>query len=151
VKQFAVDLTRTIPAPRDEVYRAFLDPVLLQQWMSPPEFGVSVATVEERVGGAHRVEMLSPDGERHAFDSVIRELVPGERIVLTFVFERDGFPRREETLLTVTLRDADGGTELRLEHERIVREPPFDEQSVDAGWNAALAKLAALYDKEQTT
>jgi uncharacterized protein YndB with AHSA1/START domain len=143
--EFAVALTRRIAASRAKVYRAFLDPELLQRWMCPPEFTIAYATVDERVGGRHRVELLGPDGRRRTFDSVIEELVPDERIVMTFHFDRDG----ENTLLTITFRDAeDGATEIRLEHERITPVPPFDEQSVDAGWSHALANLQALYDKE---
>jgi uncharacterized protein YndB with AHSA1/START domain len=144
VNQFAVALTRTIKAPRSKIYRALLDPELLRRWMCPGSYVVTVATVEERVGGVHRIEMLAPDGERHAFDSVIEELVPDERLVLRFKFDVDA----EETLLTLTLRDADGGTELRLDHQRITRRPPLDERSVDAGWSGALDKLQALYEKE---
>jgi uncharacterized protein YndB with AHSA1/START domain len=143
--QFAVALERVIAAPRSQVYRAWLDPALLARWMGPDDFSVAVATVDERVGGAHRVEMLDPEGGHHTFDSVIEELVPEERIVLTFKFH----PEAEETLLTLTFRDAGGGgTRLRLEHERITLAPPLDERSVDAGWGQTLAKLQALYDKE---
>jgi uncharacterized protein YndB with AHSA1/START domain len=143
--QFAVALDRVIAAPRSKVYRAWLDPELLARWMGPDDFSVSVATVDERVGGAHHVEMLDADGGQHAFESVIEELVPDERIVLTFKFHPDA----EETLLTLTFRDAEGGgTALRLEHERITLAGPLDTQSVDTGWSQTLAKLAALYDKE---
>ena len=143
--QVAVALERVIAAPRAKVYRAWLDPELLARWMGPDDFTASLATVDERVGGAHRVELLDADGNHHTFESVIEELVPDERIVLTFKFHPDA----EETLLTITFRDAEGGgTELRLEHERITLAPPLDDQSVDAGWSQTLAKLAALYDKE---
>lgn len=146
--EFRVEVARTIAAPRDEIYRAFLDPALLQRWMSPTEFTVAAATVDERVGGRHRIEMLAPDGKRHAFDSVIRELVPDERIVLSFAFQGPDPEMREETLLTVTLRDADAGaTEVRLVQTRVTLAPPFDEQSVDSGWNQALDKLEALYKR----
>jgi uncharacterized protein YndB with AHSA1/START domain len=143
--QFAVALERVIRAPRSKVYRAFLDPALLEQWMGPDGFSVTVATVDERVGGEHRVDMLDGDGDHHAFDSTILELVPDERIVMTWRFAAGA----EETLLTVTFRDAeDGATELRLEHERITLTPPLDTQSVDTGWTQTLAKLAAYFDKE---
>jgi uncharacterized protein YndB with AHSA1/START domain len=143
--QFAVALERVIRAPRSKVYRAFLDPALLVQWMGPDGFSVTVATVDERVGGEHRVDMLDGDGDHHTFDSTILELVPDERIVMTWRFA----PGAEETLLTVTFRDAeDGATELRLEHERITLTPPLDTQSVDTGWTQTLAKLAAYFDKE---
>jgi uncharacterized protein YndB with AHSA1/START domain len=143
--QFAVAVERVIRAPRPKVYRAFLDPALLEQWMGPDGFSVTVATVDERVGGEHRVEMLNPDGEHETFDSTILELVPDERIVMTWRFA----PGAEDTLLTVTFRDTeDGATELRLEHERITYTPPLDTESVDAGWTQTLAKLAAYFDKE---
>ena len=117
--EFAVAVDRVIAAPRSKVYRAWLDPEVLARWMGPDDFSVAVATVDERVGGTHLVEMLDADGGHHTFTSVIEELVPDERIVLTFKFH----PTAEETLLTVTFRDAEGGgTALRLEHERITLE-----------------------------
>ena len=144
MSQFAVKLERFIAAPRGKVYRAFLDPVVLAQWFAPEDCSVAVADVDERVGGAHRVEFIDADGGQHMFDSVIEQLVPDERIVLTFKFHPDA----EETLFAVTFRDAAGGTDLTLEHERITHMPPLDMQSVETGWGGALRKLQALYDKE---
>lgn len=147
--EFAVALTRTIPASRDEVYRAFLDPELLQRWMCPGDFAVVAASVDEHVGGRHVVEMLSPEGARLAFESVIRDLVPGERIVLDFAFVGPEPHDREDTLFTVTFRDAgDGATEVLLEHERITLAPPnFDRPSVNAGWTSVFDKLEALFER----
>ena len=109
--------------------------------MGPEGHSVVNATVDERVGGAHHLEMLGADGTYYSFVSVIEELVPDERIVLTFKFHWDA----EDTLLTLTFRDAEGGgTALRLEHERITLSPPLDGQSVDTGWTQTLAKLQAL-------
>ena len=139
--EFAVALDRVIPAPRAKVYRAWLDPEVLAGWMGPDDFSVVVATVDERVGGTHFVELIDADGQHHTFTSVIQELVPDERIVLAWRFH----PTAEDTLLTVTLRDAEGGgTQLRLEHERITYEGELDTRSVDAGWSQTMAKLQAL-------
>ena len=147
--EFAVALTRTIPAPREEVYRAFLAPELLQRWFCPGEFAIVTASVDEHVGGRHVVEMLSPDGMRLAFESVIRDLVENERIVLDFAFVGPEPREREDTMLTVTLADApDGGTEVRFDHERITLAPPnFDRPGVNAGWTSVLDKLEALYQR----
>ncbi len=139
--QFAVALERVIAAPRSKVYRAWLDPELLARWFGPDDFTVTVATIDEQVGGQHDVEMLGPDGGHVHFVSVIEELVPDERIVLTFKFD----PSAEETKLTVTLSDANGGgTAIRLHHERITMEGTLDSQSVDIGWGQTLAKLKAF-------
>jgi uncharacterized protein YndB with AHSA1/START domain len=139
--QFAVALERVIAAPRSKVYRAWLDPALLARWMGPDDFSVTLATVDERVGGVHQVEMLDAEGGDHTFVSVIDELVPDERIVFTFKFDPEG----HETRLTLTFRDAaGGGTALRLEHERIRLEGALDNQSVNVGWRQTLAKLQAF-------
>jgi uncharacterized protein YndB with AHSA1/START domain len=144
--EFAVALDRVIAAPRSKVYRAWLDPEILARWMGPDDFSVVVATVDERIGGTHHVELLDADGETHTFTSVIEELVPDERIVLTWRFHWTA----EETLLTLTFRDAEGGgTLLRLEHERITLQAPLDDQSVNSGWSQTLAKLQALYETKE--
>jgi uncharacterized protein YndB with AHSA1/START domain len=144
--QFAVALERVIDAPRSKVYRAWLDPAVLARWFGPDDFTVTIATVDERVGGAHDVEMLDADGGHHHFVSVIEELVPDERIVITFKFD----PEANETKLTLTFADADGGgTALRLDHERITVEGPIDSESVNVGWGQTLAKLQALMENSQ--
>jgi uncharacterized protein YndB with AHSA1/START domain len=147
--EFAVEVSSTIPGPRADVYRAFLDPDVLQKWFCPGEFAVVTASVDEHVGGRHVVEMLAPDGMRLAFESVIRDLVENERIVLDFAFVGPGPDEREDTLLTVTLTDApDGGTEVRFDHERITLAPPnFDKPGVDAGWTSVLEKLEAHFER----
>ena len=60
--QFAVTARSLIAAPRDKVYRAWLDPAVLARWMGPEGHSVVNATVDERVGGAHHLEMLGADG-----------------------------------------------------------------------------------------
>ena len=142
--KFAVNLDRVFAAPRSKVYRAWLDPNVLARWMGPDGFAVTLATVDERVGGRHEVELLDAEGAHHSFTSVIEELVPDERIVLRFKFHWDA----EETLLRITLRDAEGGgTALHLEHEKITRTHPLDETSVNEGWSQTLAKLQALLEQ----
>jgi uncharacterized protein YndB with AHSA1/START domain len=141
VTAFAVALERVVAAPRARVFRAWLDPAVLARWMGPDDYSVVVATVDARVGGAHVVEMIDGDGEPHTFTSVIEELVPDERIVLTFRFAVDAPP----TLLTLTFADAPGGTLLRLSHERITGDG-LTGRNVNEGWSQTLAKLQALYE-----
>ncbi|RKQ91165.1 uncharacterized protein YndB with AHSA1/START domain [Solirubrobacter pauli] len=140
MRRFAVQVSRVMRAPRSRVYRAFLDPELVARWWAPMDSVVATATVDERVGGVHRIEMLTAAGEPHRFDAVIQELVPDERIVLIFKFAPDA----EETLLTVTFRDAPGGTEVLLDHQNVTAEGPLNEQSVDAGWSSVLDKLEGI-------
>ena len=145
--QFAVALERVIAAPRSKVYRAWLDPALLARWFGPDDMSVVDANVDERVGGAHNVELLGPDGVLTNFVSVIEELVPDERIVLTFKFDHTA----QETKLTIRFSDSeDGGTVLRLDHERITIEGDLNTTSVNIGWGQTLAKLQAFLENSSS-
>ena len=140
-------MRRVIPAARDRVYRAFLEPEVLRRWMSPPGYTGTVATVEPHAGGRFSVEFVDSLGDRHGLEGVIRELVAGERIVLDLAFVAYAENLREGTEVTITFADAPGGTEVRLEQERITLVGPFTPESVDAGWRGTLDKLAAIADE----
>jgi uncharacterized protein YndB with AHSA1/START domain len=146
----AVRLQRTIPAPPDRVYRAWLDPDLIRRWLAPAGLEVTRAEVDERVGGHYRIWHAGADGAVGGFDAEVLELVPNERIVWRWGFvgpDRLAGPTYD-SLLTVTLRAApDGSTELTLVHERLddLREArPDIAAGVGPGWEMALDKLATL-------
>jgi uncharacterized protein YndB with AHSA1/START domain len=68
--------------------------------------------------------------------------------VFTFRFD----PSAEDTRLTITLNDAEGGgTALRLHHERITVEGDLNTTSVNVGWGQTLAKLQAFIESSSST
>src|ERR1700737_377930 len=113
-EQAVVRMHRTIPAPPERVYRAWLEPELLRRWLTP---GLAVTRVEvdERVGGHWRIWQGDADGEVGGFECELLELVPAQRIVLRWGFvgpERLAGPAFD-SLLTITLSDEhNGGTAL---------------------------------------
>jgi uncharacterized protein YndB with AHSA1/START domain len=152
-EQAVVRLQRTIPAPPDQVYRAWLDPELMRRWFAATGMHVTRAEVDERVGGHHRVWQAGPDGDAGGFESELLELVPGERIVFAWGFvgpERVADPAHASRL-TITLRPAPGdATELTLVHERLGaldRAMPGMLEMVGNGWGQALDKLVAALDE----
>jgi uncharacterized protein YndB with AHSA1/START domain len=82
----AIRLQRTIPAPPERVYRAWLDPELVRGWLSPGSWEVTRVEVDERVGGHYRVWQQSADGAVGGFECELLELVPPERIVFRWGF-----------------------------------------------------------------
>jgi uncharacterized protein YndB with AHSA1/START domain len=50
-----VRLERIIPAPPEQVYRAWLEPDLMRRWLAPAGLSVSRVEVDERAGGHHRI------------------------------------------------------------------------------------------------
>lgn len=149
----AVHLRRTIAAPPERVYRAWLDPQLMGRWFAPAGFTVRKAQVDERVGG--RLSIWHADGEGNdvgGSESEIVELVPGERIVLCWQFvgpDRTTDPALA-TRLTVRFTPTPDGTQLDLTHDRLDRldglrdrYPDIAEQ-VGPGWESALDTLVAV-------
>lgn len=71
-------------------------------------------------------------------------LVPNERVVEAVEFETMDPALRGE--MTITLADADGGTELLAVYDRLP--PGVATADNETGWRMALAKLAALVEAD---
>jgi len=90
-----IRLERTFAAPPHEVYRAWLDPELVRQWMAPGDLAVSRVEIDERVGGRYRIWQAGTGGAAGGFDCELVELVPDRRIVFRWGFvgpDRDSGP-----------------------------------------------------------
>jgi uncharacterized protein YndB with AHSA1/START domain len=152
--QPAVRLERVIPAPPHEVYRAWLEPALLRQWMAPG-FDVSRAEVDARVGGRFRIWHADHGVEMGGFECEILELVPDERLVFRWGFvgpERTAGPVHDSRL-TITLKPAKGdATALVLLHERLddlAAAMPGTLEKVKTGWTLVLEKLALALEADR--
>jgi uncharacterized protein YndB with AHSA1/START domain len=140
----AVRMRRVIPAPAEAVYAAFLDPDTLKQWYAPIGSRVAEAEVDPQVGGRHYTVVVGPDGDRHENICEIRELVPAERIVMTWIYRGPHPPAdHSEQLLTVEFRAAsETSTELTLLHQRLVTVE--GRNNVHDGWSSLLDRLEEM-------
>jgi uncharacterized protein YndB with AHSA1/START domain len=148
-------ITRRINAPRAKVYAALLDPAAIAKWRVPDGMTCRVHEFEPREGGALRVS-LSYEAPTAAGKTTARtdtyhgrfvKLVPNEQVVEVDEFETADPTLRGEMTSTITLADADGGTELVAVHEGLpLGLSPTDNET---GWRMALDKLAALVEREQ--
>ena len=130
-------LERTLPAPPDRVYRAWIDPEFVARWFSPGEATVESATIDARVGGRFEIVMRGPDGATHSPRGQYEQLVPGEKLVFTWGWEHSDLVSR----VTVELKPADGGTHLTLTHEGFA--DADDRDGHEVGWHGCFAKLGA--------
>jgi uncharacterized protein YndB with AHSA1/START domain len=149
-----LQVRRTIRAPREDVFRAWIDPELLRQWLTGPRGSSPKAEVDARVGGQFRITMTSAlgklfsvlPGRGDSADMVGRylEIDPPERLVFTMGWE--DFPTVnmdiEATTVTVEFHEHDGETDLVLTHER---QPSRRIRSFHRyGWTGSLKKLDRL-------
>jgi uncharacterized protein YndB with AHSA1/START domain len=107
-------ITREFDAPPELVYKAWTTPDLVMRWWAGHHGEMVSADIDLRVGGSWRYVMRTGGGGEIAFHGEFRELVPGERIVTTEVFE--GVPEPDELVLNVVTfaPSGSGGTALEL-------------------------------------
>lgn len=77
---------RVFNAPRERVFRAFVDPELIPQWWGRRVDTTTVDKMDVRVGGDWRFVTDGPDGS-NAFRGTYRAIEPPERIEQTFEWE----------------------------------------------------------------
>ena len=106
-----IKITRDFSAPRELVYRAWTTPDLVRRWWAGDRGEVTQVEIDLRVGGRWRYVMVANGGFEVAFHGDYSEIVPGERIVSTEVFE--GMPDAA-ALDTVTFTGHDGWTTLTM-------------------------------------
>jgi uncharacterized protein YndB with AHSA1/START domain len=58
-------LSRVINAPRELVFMAWTDPQHLPQWFGPAGFGIETKSIDIRIGGEWRFDMIAPNGTRY--------------------------------------------------------------------------------------
>jgi len=126
-----IRLTQHVAAPRAAVWRAWTDADELAAWFWPPAWKAT-AEFDPQPGGRWR---LSSVVTGMAVGGDVAALEPETRLVFTWRWDGDA----EETLVTVTLRDADGGTEVEIVHERFGDEQTRADH--EQGWRDCLARL----------
>jgi uncharacterized protein YndB with AHSA1/START domain len=132
-------IRRKFAAPRERVWAAWTEPEQMRQWAGPGEITVPEVEQDARVGGAYRIVMLKPDGERWPVRGVFREVRKPERISYTWIWEEDSPELETETLVTVEFHDLGDETELVLTHEGFASDE--SRSGHQDGWNGALDKL----------
>jgi uncharacterized protein YndB with AHSA1/START domain len=137
--KLSLEIKRVIKAPRDRVYAAWTDGAQLKQWFGPENVQTRELIAEARVGGKFRWDLTNSEGKEMTIRGEYRELEPNRKIVFTWQWEDDKTWQHQESVVTVELDDIDGGTELRLTHERLPNEEMRDGHN--RGWNSALDKL----------
>lgn len=143
---------RHIKASRASVYNALIDAEAVARWKVPAEMTCHVHAFDGREGGTFRISLTydAPDraGKSTAHTDTYRgrfvQLVPAELVVEVDEFETADPALRGEMTITITLADADGGTDLCAVHDGL----PGGVSAADneAGWREALARLAALVE-----
>ena len=120
-----------IQAPAAKVWEHITDPTQIAGWLMPNDF-------EAAVGKAFSLDCK----EHGAIACVVKEIVPGQKLVYSFKSK----VTKVETLVTFTLTQEEGGTRVTLIHSGWDALPPEERGVSDMfgeGWGGALKQLQA--------
>jgi uncharacterized protein YndB with AHSA1/START domain len=140
-----VRLHRVFKTTPEKLYRAFIDPAAMCKWLPPHGFTGTVHSMDARVGGSYKMSFTNfSTGSSHSFGGEYLELVPGEKIRHTDVFDDPNLPGA--MMVTVTLKQVSCGTELNVLQEGIPEVIPAE--ACYLGWQESLLLLAQLVEPE---
>jgi uncharacterized protein YndB with AHSA1/START domain len=150
-------LSQHVNAPRAQVYRALLDAQAVATWMVPDGMTSHVHAFEAREGGSFRISLTydAPTGtgkttaHTDTYHGRFVKLVPNEQVVEVMEFETDDDSLRGEMMMTFTLTEADGGTDVLAVHDNLP--PGVSPADNETGTRMALEKLARLVEAGQKT
>jgi uncharacterized protein YndB with AHSA1/START domain len=140
-----IRLHRVLAAKPEKVYRAFLDPDAMARWLPPNGFTGKVHHSDPKVGGKYRMTFTNfTTGSVIGFGGEYRELIPGERLRYTDVFEDPNLPGEIE--VTVTLKPVSCGTDMQVVQAGVPAVIPAE--ACYLGWQESLQNLARLVEPE---
>jgi uncharacterized protein YndB with AHSA1/START domain len=130
----AVVVRRTISAPAEDLFDAWLDPEALAVWMRPGAIRSTVAKVEPRKGGSYEITMQGQSGPI-VHRGVYQQIDRPKRLVFTWASPGTEF---RDTLVTVDFVPVDNSTEVIVTHEQL---PESAQPSHSMGWSRGLENL----------
>ncbi len=149
----STQVSRIVKAPREAVYRAFLDADAVASWLPPETMRGYVHAFDAREGGVFRMSLVyvgehsAPGKTSEDTDTVqgrFVQLVPCERIVQAVEFDSDDPELAGEMKITYPLADTSQGTQVTVLCENIPRGVRLEDN--ETGSRSTLKNLAAFVE-----
>jgi uncharacterized protein YndB with AHSA1/START domain len=135
-----ITIVRVFDAPRERVWREWIEPHRFADWFGGTECEVPISTVamDVRPGGSWRLTMFAGPGRREIrWKGAYREVVEPERLVFT-VSDQPGDDAYE--LVTVVLNDlGEGRTEMLFQQRG--RMSPEQYEGAGQGWSTFFDRM----------
>lgn len=140
-------ISRLLKAPRAALWRAWTEPDRLKEWWCPKPWVTEVRAFELRPGGAFHTFMSGPDGGTSDNPGCFLEIVPGERIVCTWMLLGGWRPATPWMPMSAVFSFADeaGGTRYTATamHPDAATRDRHAEMGFFEGWNLCIDQLEA--------
>lgn len=139
--RYRVVTRRRMPAPREIVFDAWIDPKGIREWMCPGDAVSAEATLDVRVGGSFRL-IMKGKAKDHVHIGTYQVVEPPSKLVFTWAgAENPG----GVTLVTVEFFSHGDESELVLTHERFSKVDLA--QRYESGWGTIVEKFAGYLSR----
>jgi uncharacterized protein YndB with AHSA1/START domain len=142
IKPKPLVVSRTFPAPRELVFKAWSSAGHLKQWFSPEGMSVPEAEIDFRPGGVFDICMRSPEGQDFWSRGSYDEISPPDRLVFTSSVIIDG-SKKFTVQTTVTFEIQGTGTLLTVRQLYDIHDEAFlgAVEGAAEGWRTTLDRL----------
>lgn len=138
-----VEIVRVIKASKQRVFDAWTRPDIVRQWFIAGTVKLADASMDLRKDGAWRMESIGSCTPGEASNVVTgRYLRVEPHDLLSFTWNNAHWPE-EESVVTIRLRDVEGGTEMTLLHERFLTEASREDHA--RGWKSVIDNLESFF------
>jgi uncharacterized protein YndB with AHSA1/START domain len=131
----ALAIRRVFNAAIERVFDAWMQREQWETWIGPAGVQCEVPEMDARVGGRYRLVMHMAAGQMVNVVGTFRIIERPDRFAFSWMMEGG----EHDSLVTVSLRDLGGKTELTLQHDGLLSGENVE--SHGKGWNSALNKL----------
>ena len=133
-------LTRLLAAPRDLVFRSFVEPERMRHWWVPRGFTMLSCKLDLREGGAWRMSIRADDtGSVQTEVGVYRRIREPECLAFTHAWVRANGTLTHPTLVTATFTEQGAKTRVTFRQEDFATAAAC--QSHEEGWGISLDQL----------
>jgi uncharacterized protein YndB with AHSA1/START domain len=132
-------ITRVFDAPRAVVFEAWTKPEHVARWWDPSRAPLAVCEIDLRPNGAFRFVHQGPDGWKHPFTGIYREIAAPARLVFTTRIS----PAGAESVGTLVFSEHEGRTTLTMtiECQSIADRDALLKMRIDVGTTRTLDNL----------
>jgi uncharacterized protein YndB with AHSA1/START domain len=148
-KARSIVVSRELGAPLSEVWRAYTEPTLLDQWWGPAPWRAETKSMDFRPGGLWLYAMVGPDGQRHWARMDYVSISHHRHFVLTDSFcDANGHVNSELPVskgqMTFTALDSGTRVEFQMTYQTDEALRTIVEMGFEAGITTCLDQLETL-------
>jgi uncharacterized protein YndB with AHSA1/START domain len=134
-----IAITEYFEAPRELVFRNWIEAELVRTWFAPPGFTVSRCEIEGTPGSRWTVTYESPDGDMHTEFGEFIEVVPPSTLVFTLTQQNSRGQSGAQTLVRVAFEQVGSRTRMDFRQSGYRSKPTRDGNA--EGWRECLRQL----------